>query len=295
MPATEHGKRAKQYALTSLELDPDLAEGHAALGHVLWEYDFEIDRAQIEFDRAFDLDPTYMHGYIWYAFYLISLTRFEEAAEFSMKAARLNRASPIAQLYPLSPLILAGRHEDALIQFTKTVEMFPNQKKFGERALAEMYESTGQWDLAAAIYDTIPVQHRSSDDSFKLAYTCFRSGQKERAILLADSLDSLSGDHKLRPLYLAKLWAARGDSSRAAGYLKKAESDIDRPGEYVEIAQNYGEIGDFNRAFYWIERMYEERISWLTRLRLWALPPEPNPICNDPRYQQWVEKLNLDT
>jgi len=295
MPATEYGEKAKQYAHKSLELDPDLAEGHAALGHVLWEYDYDMEQAQIEFDRALEIHPTYTYGYFPYTYYLISLARFDEAVEFATKAARLNPASPLAQIYFIYPLIYARMFEDAIVQINKTVEMFPDTKKLLDHAFVFMYESSGQWDLAAAIYDSIPPGRRGALESFDLAYFSYKAGQKEQAIASFDSLESLTGDQALPAVHLARFWALRGDSMRTAGYLEKAESDIFGPAAYIYIAQTYSRIGDFDRAFYWVERMYEDRISWLTRLRLWALQVDPPPIVNDPRYQEWVEKLNLDT
>jgi TolB-like protein/Tfp pilus assembly protein PilF len=298
LPAADYGAKAKEYALKSLKLDPHLAEGHAALGHVLFEYEFDMERAQIEFDRAFEIDPTYTFGTLAYSHYLISLARFEEAAEFMMKAARLDPASPMAQFWPMYSLIYTGRYEDALVQVDNAFDMFPDWKGRHDMQLCWAYRYSGQWDLAVAIYDTIPPESRSAKESAELAYCCYEAGQKKRAIALIDSLDLLTGDQAVSPRILAWLWALRGDSTRAAGYLGQLEEGIRRPGDYVRLAHIYSHIGDFDRAFHWVERMYEDRISWLTRLRLWGMPlnhANVRRIVNDPRYQEWVEKLNLDT
>jgi tetratricopeptide (TPR) repeat protein len=51
--------QAKLYAMKSIELDPTLAEPHAALGLVNWFYDWDAAAAETEFKRAIDLNPNY--------------------------------------------------------------------------------------------------------------------------------------------------------------------------------------------------------------------------------------------
>jgi serine/threonine-protein kinase len=299
IPAGEYGEKAKRYALKSLELDPDLAEGHAALGHILWEYDFDMERAQLEFDRAMEIDPTYSNGYIEYAHFLLSLARYEEAADVAIEAAKLDPVSLRAQFLSVSPMREAGRYDEALAQINKAVEIFPDYKWYGDKQAAFVYQHRGQWDRAVAIFDTIPSQRRDLEDSGRLAWLCYMAGQGERAIALTDSLDaltdSLTGESVVPPLFLGVLWATRGDSTKAAGYLRQAETKDLPPNYYLFLAFEYAQIGDFDRAFYWIEWMYENRVSWLTRLRDAERGLNAGPIVNDPRYWEWVEKLNLDT
>ena len=56
-PPTEAFPRAKAAALRALEIDPNLAEAHTALGTVSWGYDWDWLTAEREFKKALELNP----------------------------------------------------------------------------------------------------------------------------------------------------------------------------------------------------------------------------------------------
>ena len=49
--------RARACALRALEIDPDLAEGHAVLAHIQQTYDWNWTASEREFQRAIELNP----------------------------------------------------------------------------------------------------------------------------------------------------------------------------------------------------------------------------------------------
>jgi TolB-like protein/DNA-binding winged helix-turn-helix (wHTH) protein len=71
--------KAKAEALKALRLDDHLAEGHAALAMVALEYDWDWVNAEREFRLAIEANPSYATGHQWYAEYLTTLGRSEEA------------------------------------------------------------------------------------------------------------------------------------------------------------------------------------------------------------------------
>ena len=66
---------ARRAALKALELDSDLAEAHAVLGHILAFYDWAWTTAEQEFQRAIDLDPNSIYAHRLYGQMLESCGR----------------------------------------------------------------------------------------------------------------------------------------------------------------------------------------------------------------------------
>jgi adenylate cyclase len=83
-------QEAEDFALRALELDPDLAETHVSLGHVLLSRD-RPDEAVPAFERALELDPNLYEAHYFYGRTLYALGRLEDAAE---RFARAHEARP---------------------------------------------------------------------------------------------------------------------------------------------------------------------------------------------------------
>jgi len=58
--------KGKAAAERALELDPLSAEAHASLGLILVLYDWDWRRAEAEFARALELNPSYAPGHFWF-------------------------------------------------------------------------------------------------------------------------------------------------------------------------------------------------------------------------------------
>jgi serine/threonine-protein kinase len=87
--------RGKAAALKALEIDPDLAEGHATLGMITGLYEHQWRKAEACFQRALEINPNYAIGRMWYAcFNLAPMGRLEEAAR---EARRARDIDPINQ------------------------------------------------------------------------------------------------------------------------------------------------------------------------------------------------------
>ena len=71
--------RARDAALKALQLDPSLAEAHAALGMVACHYDYDWPTAEREYKKAFELNPNYASAHQYYALGLMAHGRFAEA------------------------------------------------------------------------------------------------------------------------------------------------------------------------------------------------------------------------
>ena len=73
--------KAKAAATKAIELDDSQAEAHASLGYVRLTFDWDWAGAEQEFRRALELNPNLASGHAGYAHYLLTLGRSEEAIQ----------------------------------------------------------------------------------------------------------------------------------------------------------------------------------------------------------------------
>src|ERR1700674_1567622 len=84
---------ARASAVRALQLDPDLAEAHAAMAHVDSVMDWDWAGAEREFRRALELNPDSLETCYCFAIFMTSQGRFPEALAYLEHAAKLNTLS----------------------------------------------------------------------------------------------------------------------------------------------------------------------------------------------------------
>jgi eukaryotic-like serine/threonine-protein kinase len=143
---------AKEAALRAVELDDDLAEAHAALGHVYFLFDWNFQVAEREQKRAIELNPGYAIAHQWFGLFLSSMGRTPQAFQEMTIAQELDPLSPsitgaLGDLY-----LRKGDYQKALQQDLKALELEPNQ--FNTRIrLAICYSALQRYDQALAELD----------------------------------------------------------------------------------------------------------------------------------------------
>jgi len=93
LPPTEVRPLAIAAAKKALEIDPELAEAHAALAYARL-YDWEWAAAEDGFQDAIRLNPSYASAHLWYSHYLSMRKRPDEALREVRLAHMLDPLSP---------------------------------------------------------------------------------------------------------------------------------------------------------------------------------------------------------
>ena len=129
MPPDEVAALARQTAEKAIELSPNLAEGHSALAGVKLYFDWDWHGAEAELRKAIELNPSYSraHKLLGHQLFSGALRRHEEGISEMQLAVKLDPWSPSNQSGLGWAYYHAERFDEALAQFRKTSEMFPEQ------------------------------------------------------------------------------------------------------------------------------------------------------------------------
>ena len=109
-----------------MSLDDHLAEAHASLGLVKFYYEWDWNRAEAEFKKALDLNPGYAQAHQYYADFVKSFGRFDEALEEMKKALVLDPLSYSINTGIGHVLYLSRQYDLAIDQYRKVVESDPS-------------------------------------------------------------------------------------------------------------------------------------------------------------------------
>ena len=93
MPPKEAFPKARDAAESALQIDDNLAEAHASMAHIKFQYDRDWSAAEKEFQRAIVLNSNYANAHQWYALTLMWRGRLEEALVQVKRAQELDPLS----------------------------------------------------------------------------------------------------------------------------------------------------------------------------------------------------------
>jgi TolB-like protein/Tfp pilus assembly protein PilF len=253
-PATPYVERARAAARRALELDPTIGEAHAVLGRILLHFDWDVDAADREMRRALALDPTDPFVLHCYSLVLAQEGRFEEAITLAERARAQDPASVLANRDKAIVLFLARRYDECVEQCRRTLELDPHAP-FAQFYLGRSYERLGRDREAIEAYIA------------PLALS-----EKYRASLPALRTAAARGD-------LKAFWKLRLQ-------LLLAEPEI----SIYSVATAYAELGDYDRALEWLEKLYQARGG---RIRFLRASPEWDPLRSDSRFQDLLRRANI--
>lgn len=152
-PPAQAMPQAEMAAKQALELDDSLAEAHASLAGVLYQYRWEWQVAEREFRRSLELDPNYAEGRRAYGIYLSVMRRYDECVEQLRRARQLN---PLSQTYSMDlvqALFFAGRRDEAFAALDRARGLFPSVSPRAHVLLAYDHILQRRWDEAIAAFE----------------------------------------------------------------------------------------------------------------------------------------------
>ncbi|MBZ5622229.1 MAG: winged helix-turn-helix domain-containing protein [Acidobacteriia bacterium] len=257
LPFRDAYQKAKESAQKAIALDDALSTAHYALGWASWMRDWDLATCERETLRAIELNPSDEFARQQYSIFLVT------TSEDCPRAVREIRLA--LDLDPLSQFVngiaawiylFVKDYEGAIEQARKTLELFPGAlQAYWIMGLAEMCRS--RYAEAIAILEKAVAMSR---DAFSIAYL-------GSAHARAGNLD-----------------VAR---SMLRDLLALSEVEAVPPRCFVFL---YGEVGERDQAFAWMEKAYQARDSGLFFLRV---IPVYDPLRSDPRFDEMLRRIGI--
>jgi TolB-like protein/Tfp pilus assembly protein PilF len=227
-PPSEGYARARSAVERALALAPDQAEGHALMGRIQWNHDWDWRGAERSHRQALELDPRNPWALRSAGLLAYSQCRFEEAADLFRRAIEQD---------PLSNLAYHN--------------------------LGLAYHSAGNFAAAEAAYRrSLDLAPGTAVTSSMLAFLLLEGGRAEEALAEA----AREADETNRLHATAIIAHAMGRKAESESALSQLIRDHGRT-MAAQIAEVFAQRGEPDRAFEWLDRAFEDRDSGLSEMK----------------------------
>jgi DNA-binding winged helix-turn-helix (wHTH) protein/tetratricopeptide (TPR) repeat protein len=257
IPPKEAYPPAEAAAIKALALDQTLAEPHNSLACFKWCFEYDWVASEVEFKRAIELDPNLTTARAWYAKFLSTMGRQDEAFGEIRRAHDRDPASPLVNWVLGELLHYARKHDQAIEQLLRTLNIDPNILPV-QVFLGRAYEQKGMYREAIAEF--------------------------QRAV-------ALSGDDLRVIANLGHAYAVSGKRDKAQRIL--AESKRQSKRRYISpymIAIIHVGLDEKDQAFEWLEKAYDDRSVWMCFLKV---DPRLDNLRSDPRFVDLLRHMGL--
>jgi len=223
----EAAGKARAAVTRALELDPDLGEAHAALGLVLYLFEWDWAGADAEFRRGLSLSPGSEAVHEAYGAFLTSMGRLDEGLAESREAARLDPLS-VQPFHDVAiNALVRGDYEKAAAGFRHTTEIDPDWT-WGYIKLARSLAIQKKCKDAFAQADI--AERRIAGGAAPLSRswlgaTYATCGDAARARQKLAELHALESKQYVDPVTFAEIHAALGEMDEALAAYERAFAD----------------------------------------------------------------------
>jgi serine/threonine-protein kinase len=249
--------RAASAVRRALEFDSTLAEAHASLAHIHFEFDHDWEAAEREYRRAIALDPRYATAHHWYGGFLSAMGRHADALREAEAARALDPLSLIVQTWVGLRHYFARDYDEAIAEYRKALDL--------DRDFAPAH-----WHLGWAYQ---------------------QAGRLEEGVAEAREALDLDPESLLYVASLGHAYARAGMAPEARATLARlAAAAGERHVSAYHVAAIHAALGDTTAALGWLERAYEEQSPWVGYL---AVDPRFDTVRSQPRFRRLLSQARL--
>jgi TolB-like protein/Tfp pilus assembly protein PilF len=250
-------RQAFAAATRAVEIDPQLVEAVTSLAFISAAFEWNWPKAEREFQRAFALKPNYATAHHWHAEYLMAMGRQEEAIAAIVRAQEMEPLSLIINCAVGLVFYFARKYDTAIEQLEQTLEIDPNFFA-AYRELGQVYEQLGMHREAIAALEKstdLCPGNRYMEAFLSRAYAAAQENEKSQQVL--DRLTAESANEYVSPYLFAIVHAGRGE---------------------------------YDLAFQWLDRAFEERSNWLIYLKV---DPVLDNLRTDARFANLLRRMKF--
>ena len=217
----EHHRKAATAARKAIELDPNLAEAHVALGDVLFHHENDVAGGEREFRRAIELDPNLAQARVFYGYLLTREYRLDEAHAQLRVASQLSPFEPTAAFYLGEVLIYSRKYAEAAAVLEAALKLDPQSPVLANLAVAhsmlgEHDKAVAEWNRAAATAPPHPFSRMVH------AWIYARAGRREEATKILNEVLNYPPEERIKACHsFGGTYIALGDNERALAWLEK--------------------------------------------------------------------------
>ena len=256
----EPASKARAAVNRALELDPDLAEAHTALGLVHFYFEWGWAAAEAEFRRGVELNPGSGAVQQAYGWFLTAMGRLDEGLAQSQKAAELDPLStgPVHDI--AINYLVRGDLEQAAVHFRRAIDIDPN------------------WTWGY----------------IKLGRTLARQKKYPEALAQAEIAERriAGGAAALSRSWLGATYAICGETARARQKLAELHALAEK--QYVDpvtFADVHICLGEVDEALRWYEKAFEDRTP---NMAYASIMPRIDPgLAGNTRYEAIVHRMGF--
>jgi adenylate cyclase len=233
MAANGHGDpetyylKTKEEALRALSIDEGMAEAHAALAGVAEGYDHDLAKAEAEFRRAIELNPSYPSAHQWFAQLLGMENRWDDSWKEINRALELSPLSLIINTNVADAHYYRGEFKEGVERCKKVIDMDPSFPVVYP-TLIELCLADGRLDEAEKAYAEFTKLVEPIDAKLTRAMMDCHTGKKEAARGILAELESEIPDGTVSPYFVASCRFKLGDNDRGFELLGIALQKFDR-------------------------------------------------------------------
>jgi TolB-like protein/Tfp pilus assembly protein PilF len=252
LPPAEALAKAKTAAARALELDPQLAAGHTAVGYTRLHFDWNADAACRKFDEAIALNPAWVDAHHWHSHALSAAGRFTDSLAACHRIVELDPLNPLMHAHVAWHYYMARDFAEALAQSERVIRVEPGFH-WGHFFAGWALERLGRGgEAVTALKKSVECSSNSPVMLAGLGHALAGSGERRDALRVARDLQRMRGDKGLFAYELAVIHAA---------------------------------LGDQDAAFKWLALAVEERSGWIAYLRV---DPRLDHLHTDPRFTRLI-------
>jgi serine/threonine-protein kinase len=221
MPKAEAEQKAQAFARKALELDDSLAEGHAALGITRWR-DWDWQGAEAELSRALELNPNWSDGLDIFATFLNTVGQFDKALLLTKRAYELDPLALNINQTLGQCLFLLERYDEAVEQYRKTLELYPNDVETRTRMAWTHIQTARFNDALTEINKVSALTEDSRESLFVSGYIYAITKKPDEAKKVIEQLKDFYFQHQGSAYPIATLYVALNENDQAIDWLEKA-------------------------------------------------------------------------
>ena len=219
--------KARAAALKALELNPNLAEAHNALGKIAYTDGIDLQQAIHEHQRAIELSPNNASAHHWIGNGpLAGLGRFDEAIAEGIRSIELDPLSAINMVDLADTYMYARRLKEADAMIKKALEIDPGFP-YAHWIYGILLQVSGDLEGARTQYAIARTRENDPQAIALRAQLGAIMGRREEAVQALAALEELGKHRYVESYYRALLYLSLGQKDQALASLEQSYAERD--------------------------------------------------------------------